>query len=171
MNHLKLLLCFSLFSCSPKNEQKAGSVNHSNDSTNSAQSLPRTDLKRITTFFHLDVNKDTLNFGDTLILKLKTPHGKELSLMGPDYTSRLVIFSAERDDLQKKPFMDSKEFRLSDSIFFETASDSSFNYATGQLEPLFIDQGVYRIFVGDNLESDALGRQIDFVDIYFTGRK
>ena len=105
----------------------------------------------------LDCKPKTFGPGDTLILRMATPHGHYLWITKRDHTSYLVVFPPEMKLRVAVSMMPSEEFAQAATI--RLPSDiKAVPYVYGRdtiLESVFSEPGKYLLQVGDNFATDG----------------
>jgi hypothetical protein len=152
------LLFFGMFSCTSGN--KSDVENIETDTLPAQQFITEPNEKKILWM------SDTLFKGDTLKIKFRTPHPKDLGLTTPDGKFFFVIYSG--DDISKPSLMDWNEFANRDYLEIITnktkANPWDANIAENQI--IFTKTGKYKIQLSENLETDD-GTPVEMETVYY----
>ena len=103
----------------------------------------------------LTCSPDTLYEGDTLRLRMSTPHGGQLAIIDPDGTYFFVVYY--RPMPEEPSLMPTDEFATRDSLLIATAETKAAPWVSGreQNELIFTVSGRYTALLAHNLETDA----------------
>lgn len=102
----------------------------------------------------------TFGSGDTLTLRMGTPHGNQLSIHSPDRTTYSVVYPTLGKPRRNYSLISSEEFRKI-GTFPVPADVRAIPQVYGRdtiLEPVFTKTGKYLIVMGENLASDYSNR-------------
>ena len=125
------------------------------ESVSKSTPLPNTD--NFSLFAPLHCRPTTFHSGDTVTLRMATPHGHYLWIEKPDGTSYLVVFPPQGKLRAEYSLMPSEDFARTTTIRLP-ADMKAIHYVYGRdtiLEPVFNDPGKYVVQVGDNFGTDG----------------
>lgn len=139
-----------------------GSDAHPADSATSLPAPPPESARAWTvrpTKNYLTCAPETVGPNDALILRMQTPHGASLHIGGPDGTPYLVVFHGEgqpdrgarRSLMKPEAFAQLTELRL----LVRTMTGGVWVFGRDTNEVVFRAPGVYRIRVGNDMETDG----------------
>ena len=108
---------------------------------------------------YLTCSPDTVGPNDALILRMQPPHGASLHIGGPDGTPYIVVFHGEgqpdrgarRSLMKPEAFAQLTELRL----LVRTMTGGVWVFGRDTNEVVFRAPGVYRIRVGNDMETDG----------------
>lgn len=108
---------------------------------------------------YLTCSPDTVSAEDVLILRLTQPHGASLHISAPDQTPYLVVFHGEgspdrgsrRSLMAPAAFEQLSELRLA----IKTLTGGVWIFGRDTNEVVFRAPGVYRVRVGNDMETDG----------------
>lgn len=102
----------------------------------------------------VDSNKEVYSLNDTIILRFKTPHPRQLAIVSPD--NDFYFIASDKLVPEIEPIMSSEYFQSIDFyvIEIETFSASVYDASDFAKRKVFDKPGKYRIIIGDNLETE-----------------
>ena len=120
---------------------------------------------------YLTCSPDTVGPNDALILRMQPPHGASLYVGGPDGTLYIVVFHGEgqpdrgarRSLMKPEAFAQLSELRL----LVRTMTGGVWIFGRDTNEVVFRTPGVYRVRVGNDMETDGP----DYAECLVTYRK
>jgi hypothetical protein len=108
---------------------------------------------------YLTCAPDTVGPDDALILRMQAPHGASLHISGPDGTPFIVVFHGEgqRDRGARHSLMRPEVFaRLTElRLLVRTTTAGVWVFGRDTNEVVFRAPGVYRVRVGNDMETDG----------------
>ena len=112
---------------------------------------------------------DTLYLGDTLKLKFKTPHPKDLAIYAPDDKFFFIVYASFESEIP--PLIDYQKFAQLDSLNIVTTETKGNPWMADVKEAqlIFTKAGLYRILLSENLETDD-GTPIEEQYVFYTGK-
>jgi len=113
---------------------------------------------------------DTLYFGDTLKIKFKTPHPKDLGIITPSGKFYFLIYMGS--DPKKPSLVDSWAFEKMDYLEIVTDKTEANPWdASEQANKLiFSELGLYEVRLSENLETDD-GTPVEVEQVYYGARR
>lgn len=114
----------------------------------------------------LSITDDTLYKGDTLKINFKIPHSKDLGIKSPTDKFFFVVYSG--NDTLMPSLVNWNEFKNHTYIEIITDKTKANPWDARETENkiIFNSTGVYKILLGENLESDD-GTPIEIENIYY----
>jgi hypothetical protein len=164
---MRLLLAFPaaavLFGCSQRSDRAAADSSTSVNAVRNLDTAPES--AAIPADQNLSCSPSVLKAGDTLVLRMKTPHLEYLFADHPDGTNFFIVYPSLGDTSRQFSYVPSDEFKNMSII--RIPSDIKANpRVLGRdkgVEPLFSSPGKYVITVGE-LEGRA-----DICNVQFVG--
>jgi hypothetical protein len=120
-----------------------------------AQEQPRIDTTH-SPLEALTCTPKTLHSGDTITLRMRTPHGGYLAVVQPDGTFYFIVYPQLGDPTRRFSKIPSDTFKKMPLLLLPSdlrAAPRVYGRDT-LLEPVFSKVGSYQIHLGENLESD-----------------
>jgi hypothetical protein len=116
---------------------------------------------------HIISITDTLYFGDTLKIRFRTPHPRDLAIYDPDENFFFLVYSQLSEGLP--PLVDYAAFAHYDSLEIVAGVAKANPWTAGVTEHklVFTKAGVYRIHLSENLETDD-GTPVEIEQVYYT---
>ncbi len=116
----------------------------------------------------LSIN-DTLYLDDTLKIRFKVPHPKDLAITGPDDKFFFLVYASYGSELP--PLIDYNAFATMDIlyIFPEKTKANPWLADVQEYKRIFTKPGLYRIQLSENLETDD-GTPVEYEEVYYTGK-
>lgn len=113
--------------------------------------------------------QDTLYLGDTLTIKFKVPHPKDLAILDPDGNFFFLVYAGSQDGL--KPLIDYETFGTLDKLDIVPSETKAnpWNASIHENRIVFAKAGSYEIRLSENLETDD-GTPIESVRVYYTAK-
>ena len=117
----------------------------------------------------LTCHPDTLFAGDTLHLRLATPHGGHLAIIAPGYAYFYVVYWGTD---AKPSLMPSDTFMTLDSLVIITDQTRGAGSAIRRTNKLiFTTPGAYRVLLGHNLATDNPQHPLYRCDVTYLGQR
>jgi hypothetical protein len=109
---------------------------------------------------------DTLYSGDTLKIKFKTPHAKDLAITDPDGNFFFVVYAY--NDPTKPSLVDWNGFENMDQLEIITNKTkvNPWNASSKENQLIFTKTGPYEINLSENLETDD-GTPVEIEKVYY----
>lgn len=123
---------------------------------------PLRPLTDTTTSSSLTCTPQVMRPGDTLILRMETPHGEYLTANHPDGTLFFIVYPQFDVPTRKFSLLPSRRFKTVRTLGLPAnlrANPRVYGRDT-TVETLFSRSGEYVLWVGDNLESDYNSRSV-----------
>jgi hypothetical protein len=109
---------------------------------------------------------DTLFKGDTLTIKFKTPHSRDLGIITPDNKFFFLVYGF--NDPKKPSLVDWNEFADIDTlqIITDKTKANPWNASVTENQIIFTKTGSYEILLSENLETDD-GTPFEIDTVYY----
>jgi hypothetical protein len=114
---------------------------------------------------------DTLHYGDTLVVRFKTPHFRDLAIYGPDDSFFFLVY-AQYNEGGLAPIYDYHKFADMESISLPTVSAKAnpWHADINEHRLIFTKTGSYSIHLSENLETDD-GTPVEIEKFYYIHNK
>jgi hypothetical protein len=153
---LFVVLCLHACDSTPSDQRVTGEPVRGNPQTGSLDSLPSGMAARTDTLITeaLTCSPSTLRRGDSVTLRMRTPHASYLGVDHPDGTLFFIVYPTLGDSTRKYSAMPSESFE-NVATFRIPADIKAHPRVVGRepVEPLFTRSGNYTVMLGE-LETD-----------------